>query len=57
MFKDGQKNVHNEEKSGRPSVVSENLVKSVNQKIYERQQFTISALFSTRLSQSRLSQV
>jgi hypothetical protein len=32
MFKDGQTNVHNEEQSGRPSVVSNDLVQSVDQK-------------------------
>jgi hypothetical protein len=32
MFKDGQTDVHNEERSGRPSVVSDDLVQSVHQK-------------------------
>jgi hypothetical protein len=53
MFKDGRTNVHDEERSGRPSAVSDDLVQS------ERQHFTIfcvnfhklHALFSTRLSQ------
>jgi hypothetical protein len=44
MFKDEQTNVHNEERSGRPSVASADLVQSVNQKIYERQRFIISEL-------------
>jgi transposase len=35
MFKDGRKNVHDEERSGRPSVVSDDLVESVEQKISE----------------------
>jgi hypothetical protein len=36
MFRDGQTNVHNEERSGRPSVVGDDLVQSVDQKICER---------------------
>jgi hypothetical protein len=44
MFKDGQTNVHDEERSGRPSVVSDDLVQSVDQKISERRRFTISEL-------------
>jgi transposase len=44
MFKDGRTNVHEEERSGRPSVVSDDLVQSVEQTICERQRFTISEL-------------
>jgi hypothetical protein len=44
MFKDGRTNVHDEEWSGRPCVVSDDLVQSVDQKIYERGHFTISEL-------------
>jgi hypothetical protein len=44
MLKDAQTNVHNEEQSGQPSVVCDDLVQSVNQKICERQCFTISEL-------------
>jgi hypothetical protein len=44
MFKDGRTNVHDEERSGRPSAVSDWLVQSVNQKICERRRFTISEL-------------
>jgi transposase len=37
MFKDGRTSVHDEEGSGRPSVVSDDdLVQSVDQQIYER---------------------
>jgi hypothetical protein len=36
MFKDGRTNVHNEEQSDQPSVVSDDLVQSVDQKIGER---------------------
>jgi hypothetical protein len=35
MFKDGQTNVHDEERSGWPSVVGDDLVESVGQKICE----------------------
>jgi hypothetical protein len=41
MFKDGQTNVHDEQRSGQPSVVSDEL-QSVNKKICERWYFTIS---------------
>jgi hypothetical protein len=44
MFKDGRTNVHDEERSGWLSVVSVDLVESVNQKICERWRFTISEL-------------
>jgi hypothetical protein len=44
MFKDGWPNVHDEEQSGRPSVVSDDLVQSVDHKSCERQHFTISEL-------------
>jgi hypothetical protein len=44
MFKDGNTNVHNEEQMGQPSIVNNNLVQSVNQKICERRHFTISEL-------------
>jgi hypothetical protein len=41
MIKDGRTNVHDEEGCGRPSVVSDDLVQSVDQKICERRRFTI----------------
>jgi hypothetical protein len=44
MFKDGRTNVDGEERSGWPSVVSDDLVQSVDQKICERWRFTISEL-------------
>jgi hypothetical protein len=44
MFKDGQKNVHDEERSGRTFVVSDDLDQRVCQKMYESQRFTISEL-------------
>jgi transposase len=61
MFKDGRTDVHDEERSGRPSVVSDDLVRSVDQKFVKDgalqfQDFrvnvhTFQALFSTGLSQ------
>jgi transposase len=64
MFKDGRRDVHDEER-GRPSVVSRDLVQSVDQKICERRRFTISELFFVNFhcsvreyhSYARLSQV
>jgi hypothetical protein len=44
MFKDGWTNFRDEEWSGRPSIVSDDLVQTVHQKICERQHFTISEL-------------
>jgi hypothetical protein len=44
MFKDGRTNVHNEERSGQPSIGSDDLVQSVDQKICERWRFTVSEL-------------
>jgi hypothetical protein len=44
MFKDGRRNVHDEERSGRPSVLSEDFVQSVDQNIYERWHLTNSEL-------------
>jgi hypothetical protein len=44
MFKDGRMNVHDEERSGQPSVVCDDLVQSVDQKICERWGITISEI-------------
>jgi hypothetical protein len=44
MFKAGQGNVHDEEQSGWPSIVSDHLVQSVHLRICERWRFTISEL-------------
>jgi hypothetical protein len=45
MLKDGRTDVHDEERSGRPSVVSDDLVRSVDQKNCERRPFTISEVW------------
>jgi hypothetical protein len=44
MFKDGRTNVHDEKRSGRPSVLSDDLARSVDQKICDRRCFTVSEL-------------
>lgn len=42
MFNQGRTSVHDEERSGRPSVVTDELKASVNEKVQENQRFTIS---------------
>lgn len=39
-FKDGRTNVHDEGKSGRPSILTDELVDNVNAKIRENRRFT-----------------
>ncbi|GFV03554.1 HTH_48 domain-containing protein [Trichonephila clavipes] len=43
-FKDGRENVHDEPRSGRPSVITDDLVNAVVEKIREDRRFTISTL-------------
>ncbi|GBN66135.1 hypothetical protein AVEN_168208-1 [Araneus ventricosus] len=43
-FNDGRTNVHDEARSGRPSVVNDGLVAKVNEKIRENRRFTIRML-------------
>jgi hypothetical protein len=45
MFKDGQRNVHDEKPSDQPSVMSDDFVQSIDQKICERRCLTISELW------------
>ncbi|GBM80130.1 hypothetical protein AVEN_265372-1 [Araneus ventricosus] len=45
QFNDGRTNVHDEARSGRPSVVEDGLVTKVNEKIRENRRFTILMLF------------
>ncbi|KAG8308547.1 hypothetical protein J6590_107134, partial [Homalodisca vitripennis] len=40
----GRTNVHNEDRSGRPSLVSDDLVNKVDEKIRKNRRFTISEL-------------
>jgi transposase len=43
-FNEGRENVHDNKRSGRPSVVNEDLVRAVEEKIQENRRFTISIL-------------
>lgn len=44
QFKDGRDNVHDEDRSGRPSLIRDDLVASVEAKIRENRRFTITGL-------------
>ena len=41
LFNEGRENVHDDLRSGRPSAVNEDLVRSVEEKIRENRRFTI----------------
>ncbi|GBN72461.1 hypothetical protein AVEN_82501-1 [Araneus ventricosus] len=43
-FKDGRRNVHDKERSGRFSLITEDLVQIVDEKVRENRRFTISSL-------------
>ena len=45
MFKNDRTNVHDEERSGRPTIVTDELVAKINEKIHENRRFTITELF------------
>ena len=44
IFNDGRENVHDEARSGRPSLVNDDLVHKVNERVCEDRYFTISDL-------------
>ena len=44
MFNEGQENVHDEVRSGRPSLVNDDLVRKVNKRVCDDRRFTISDL-------------
>ena len=44
MFNEGRENVHDEARSGRPSLVSDDLVRKVNERVRDDRHFTISDL-------------
>ena len=44
MFNEGRENVHNEARSGRPSLVNDDLVRKVNKRVCDDRRFTISDL-------------
>jgi len=41
MFKNGRTNIHDEERSGRPTIVNDELVAKINEKFHEKRRFTI----------------
>jgi hypothetical protein len=45
MFKNGRTNVHDEGRAGRPTVVTQELVQMIDEKVRENRRFTISELF------------
>ena len=44
MFNKGRENVHDESRSGRPSLVNDDLVRKVNERVRDDRRFTISDL-------------
>ncbi|GFU21283.1 HTH_48 domain-containing protein [Trichonephila clavipes] len=46
QFKNGRTNVRDEEKSGRPSIVTDELVTKVDEDIRENRRFTVMELFT-----------
>jgi len=44
MFNEGRENVHDEARSGRPSLVNDDLVRNVNERTRDDRRFTISDL-------------
>jgi len=44
MFSEGRENMHDEARSGRPSLVNDDLVRKVNGRVRDDRRFTISAL-------------
>jgi hypothetical protein len=50
MFKNGHTNVYDEERSGRPTIVTDELVAKINEKIHENRHFTIT-VFSLEFPQ------
>ena len=44
MFNEGRENVHDEARSGRPSLVNDDLVRKINERVRDDRRFTISDL-------------
>ena len=44
VFNEGRENVHDETRSGRPSLVNDDLVRKVNERVRDDRRFTISDL-------------
>jgi len=59
LFNEGRENVHDDPRSGRPSVVNEDLVRAVEEKIRENRRFTITPLplHFPQISQSLLHKI
>jgi len=45
MVNEGRENVHDEARSGRPSLVNDDLLRKVNERVRDHRRFTISDLF------------
>jgi len=41
MFNEGRENVHDEARSGRPSLMNDDLVRKVNERVHDNRRFTI----------------
>ena len=56
MFNEGRENVHDEALSGRPSLVNDDLVRKVNERVRDDRRFTISdlSLHSPQISRTLL---
>ena len=44
LFNEGRENVHDDQRSGQPSVVNEDMVRAVEEKIRENRRYTITSL-------------
>jgi len=49
MFNEGRENMHDEVRSGRPSLVNDGLVRKANERVRDNRHFTISDLSCTFL--------
>ena len=56
MFNEGRENLHDEARSGRPSLVNDDLVRKVNERVRDDRRFTISdlSLHFTKISRTLL---
>jgi len=59
VFKNDRTNVHDEERSGRPTIVTDELVTKINEKIHENRRFTITefSLGFPQISRSLLHEI
>jgi len=49
MFNEGRESLHDEARSGRPTLVNDDVVRKVNERVRDDRRFTISDLFRTFL--------